>query len=166
MSDALQSHDCKVHGICKFHGYSPWNSLGKNPGVGYFLLQGIFPTQGSNPGLPYCRQILYQLSHKGSPSGGLVVVVLPANARNVAWLDPWLEKIRWRREWQPINYSCLETSMDRGAWCSPCTAESGRPSNRWRNPAVALPFPLTEFSLLEPLAVCNPPAPPSLGKNS
>ena len=31
------------------------------------LLQGIFPTQGSNPGLPHCRQILYQLSHKGSP---------------------------------------------------------------------------------------------------
>ena len=31
------------------------------------LLQGIFPTKGSNPGLPHCRQILYQLSHKGSP---------------------------------------------------------------------------------------------------
>ena len=31
------------------------------------LLQGIFPTQGSNLGLPHCRQILYQLSHKGSP---------------------------------------------------------------------------------------------------
>ena len=31
------------------------------------LLQGIFPTQGANPGLPYCRQIPYQLSHKGSP---------------------------------------------------------------------------------------------------
>ena len=31
------------------------------------LLQGIFPTQGSNPGLPHCRWILYQLSHKGSP---------------------------------------------------------------------------------------------------
>ena len=31
------------------------------------LLQGIFPTQGSNPGLPHCRQILYQLNHKGSP---------------------------------------------------------------------------------------------------
>ena len=39
----------------------------KNTGVGSLsLLQGIFPTQGSNPGLPYCRQILYQLSHKGS----------------------------------------------------------------------------------------------------
>ena len=46
-----------------------------------------------------------------------------------------------------------------GSRCSPCGAESGRPSNRWRSPAVALPFPLTEFSLLEPLAVCNPPAP-------
>ena len=33
----------------------------------HFLLQGIFPTQGSNPGLLYCRQILYQLSYKGSP---------------------------------------------------------------------------------------------------
>ena len=32
-----------------------------------WLLQGIFPTPGSNPGLPCCRQILYQLSHKGSP---------------------------------------------------------------------------------------------------
>ena len=31
------------------------------------LLQGIFPTQGSNPGLLHCRRILYQLSHKGSP---------------------------------------------------------------------------------------------------
>ena len=37
-------------------------------GVGsLYLLQGIFPTQGSNPGVPNCRQILYQLSHKGSP---------------------------------------------------------------------------------------------------
>ena len=31
------------------------------------LLQGVFPTQGSNPGLPHCRQILYELSHKGNP---------------------------------------------------------------------------------------------------
>ena len=47
--------------------YSPWNSPGQNSGVGSCsLLQGIFPTQGSNPGLVHCR-ILYQLSHKGSP---------------------------------------------------------------------------------------------------
>ena len=43
-------------------------SLGQNTGVGSLsLLQGIFSTQGLNPGLPCCRQILYQLSHKGSP---------------------------------------------------------------------------------------------------
>ena len=48
--------------------YSPWNSLDQNTGVGSLSLPpGIFPTQGSNPGLPYCRWILYQLSHKGRP---------------------------------------------------------------------------------------------------
>ena len=48
--------------------YSPWNSPGQNTGVGSLsLLQGVFPTQGSNPGLPHCRRILYQLSHQGSP---------------------------------------------------------------------------------------------------
>ena len=49
--------------------YSPtWNSPGQNTGVDSLsLLQGIFPTQGSNPGLLHCRQILYQLRHKGSP---------------------------------------------------------------------------------------------------
>ena len=46
--------------------YSPWNFLGQNTRVGsLFLLQRIFPTQGSNPGLLHCRWILYQLSHKG-----------------------------------------------------------------------------------------------------
>ena len=52
---------------------TPWTGLlcpldfpGQNTGVGcHFLLQGIFPTQGSNPGLPHCRQALYHLSHQG-----------------------------------------------------------------------------------------------------
>ena len=57
MSDCLQSHGL----------YSPWNSPGQNAGVGSLsLLQGIFPTQESNPGLPHCRWILYQLNHKDS----------------------------------------------------------------------------------------------------
>ena len=47
----------------------PWNSPYQNTGVcSLSLLQGIFPFQGSNPGLPHCRQILYQLSHKGTVS--------------------------------------------------------------------------------------------------
>ena len=52
--------DCSPLGSC-VHGDSP----GKNSGVGcQVLLQGIFPTQGSNLGLPHCRQILYCLSHQ------------------------------------------------------------------------------------------------------
>ena len=51
------------------HGlYSPWNYPGQNTGVGSCsVLQESFPTQRSNPGLPHCRWILYQLSHDGSP---------------------------------------------------------------------------------------------------
>ena len=44
------------------------DSAGKNTGVGcHALLQGIYPIQGLNPGLPHCRWILYYLSHQGSP---------------------------------------------------------------------------------------------------
>ena len=47
----------------------PWDSPGKNTRVScQFFLQGIFPTQGSNPGLLHCRQILYQMSYLGSTS--------------------------------------------------------------------------------------------------
>ena len=72
------------------HGlYSPWNSPGQNVGVGSLsLLQRILPTQGSDPGLPHFRQILYQLSQKGgsklSPRGcgdddGLVAKSCPTH---------------------------------------------------------------------------------------
>ena len=55
--------DCSPPGS-SVHG----DSLGKNTGMGcQALLQGIFPTQGSNPGLPHCRRILYHLSHQESP---------------------------------------------------------------------------------------------------
>ena len=54
--------------LCPHGLYSSWNSPGQNTGMGSLsLLQGIFPTQGSNPGLPHYKQILYQLSHKRSP---------------------------------------------------------------------------------------------------
>ena len=57
MSDSLQP--CRLH--------SPCNSPGQNTGVGSLsLLQGIVPAQGSNPGLHYCRRILYQVSYQGS----------------------------------------------------------------------------------------------------
>ena len=54
------------------HSFIPWNSPcdvpGQNTGVGSRSpLQGVFPTQGLTPGLPHCRQILYQMSYQGSP---------------------------------------------------------------------------------------------------
>ena len=62
-SHSVVSDYLQPHGL-----YSPWNSSGQNTVVGSLsLLQGIFPTQGLKQGLPHCRWILYQLSHKGSP---------------------------------------------------------------------------------------------------
>ena len=73
--------------LLQLHGlYSPWNSPGQNTGGGRFsLLQGIFPTQGSNQGLPHCRWIHYQLSHKGSPSKSVqffLSVKLPTSSQS------------------------------------------------------------------------------------
>ena len=61
-SHSVVPNSLRPHGL-----YSSWNSLGQNTRVGsHSLPQGIFPTQGPNPGLSYFRQILYQLSHQGS----------------------------------------------------------------------------------------------------
>ena len=69
-----------------------WDFPGKSTGVDcHFLFQGIFPTQGSNPGLPHCRQTLNRLSHQESPTIG-------------------------EGGGNSLQYSCLENFMDRGAW--------------------------------------------------
>ena len=63
VSDSLQPHGQQPTRLLR-----PWDSPGKSTGVGcHCLLQGIFLTQGSNPSLLQCRQILYHLSHRGSP---------------------------------------------------------------------------------------------------
>ena len=62
-SHSVVPDSLQPHGLC-----SPLNSPGQNTGVGSLsLLQRIFPTQRLNSGLLHCRQILYQLSHQGSP---------------------------------------------------------------------------------------------------
>ena len=78
MSDFL-----RPHGL-----YSPWNFPGQNPELDNLsLLQGIFPTQGSNPDLLHCRQILYQLRHEGSP--GIVEWVVYPFSRGSSWPRNW-----------------------------------------------------------------------------
>ena len=67
-SRSVLSDSLRTHGLWPAKLLCPWNSPGKHTGVGcHFLLQGIFPTQGSNLGLLHCRQILHHLSHQGSP---------------------------------------------------------------------------------------------------
>ena len=62
MSDSLQPS-----GLQPTRLLCPWDSPGENTGVrSHSFHQGIFPTQGSNPGLLQCRQILYHLSYQGS----------------------------------------------------------------------------------------------------
>ena len=88
-SRSVMSSSLQPHGLC-----SPWDSPGQNTGVGSLsLLQGIFPTQGSNPGLPHCRWILYQLSHKGS-------------LRILGWVaNPFSSRFSWPRD--PTQVSCI-----------------------------------------------------------
>ena len=89
-SCSVMSDSLRPHGL-----YSPWNSPGQNTGVGRLsLLQGIFPTQGLNPGLLHCRWLLYQLSHKGSP-------------RILEWVAyPFFSGSAQSRNWTRI--SCIE----------------------------------------------------------
>ena len=81
--------------------YSPWDSPGQNTGVGSLsLLQGIFPTQGSNPGLLHCRQILYQLSKKGSP-----LLLAPTK---------WLACPHWVGSGRTLTFGGLALSNEEG----------------------------------------------------
>ena len=103
------------------HGlYSSWNSPGQNTEVGSLsLLQGIFPTQGLNPGLLHCRWILYQLSHKVSPrmlewiaypfSRGSF---WPKNQTGVSWIAGGFFTNWAIREAQRLLGSCQKYSGD------------------------------------------------------
>ena len=91
MSDSLRPMDCGLGATVLY----PWDSSGKNTGVGsHSLLQGIFLTQGSNLGLPHCRQTLYHLSHQGNWQRVIVGVTwawLQVKSVSRVWLfvTPW-----------------------------------------------------------------------------
>ena len=121
---SVASNSLRSHTLQPARLLCPWNFPGKNTGVGcHSLLQGIFLTQGSNPGLLNCRQILYCLSHKQtrwdmwklSTASSLFFCQPETALNNPRWLRqwrihlkcgtsqfyPWFGKIPWRREWQP-----------------------------------------------------------------
>ena len=93
------SNSLRPHGL-----HNPWNSP----------TQGIFPNQGSNPGLPSCRRTPYQQSHKGSPdnSAGKESACNAGDQGSTLWS----ERSPGEGNGNPLQYSCLEHPMDRGAW--------------------------------------------------
>ena len=113
-SHSVVSDSFQPHGL-----YSPWSSPGQNTGVGSrSLLQGIFPTQGLNPGLPHSRQILYQLNHQENP-------------RILEWAAYLFSRgSSWRRNW--TGGSCIAG----GFFTSWAIGEAQRWGNwlpMWRN---------------------------------
>ena len=67
LSCSVRSKSLRLHGLQPASFLCPWDFPGKTTGVGcHSLLHRVFPTQGSNPGLLHCRQILYQLSSQGT----------------------------------------------------------------------------------------------------
>ena len=92
------------------------DSPGKNTGVNcYFLLQWIFPTQGSNPGLPQCKWILYHLSHQGSIINYTNYLWTPKNLTLSNWLKAFnlqLFKFLSKRMFKirdHLNFLCSES---------------------------------------------------------
>ena len=123
----------RPHGLSPARLPCPWNSPGKNTGEGsHSLLQEIFPTQGSNPVLLHCRQMLYHLSLQGGPilsqsffsmEGSLCVVVF--KPVDISWNECSPESIlgdtglhleafrfefsleqKKQNRFQPVQFSC------------------------------------------------------------
>ena len=108
------SNSLRTHGL-----YSPWNSPGQNTGMGNLSpFQGIFPTERSKPGLPHCRWILYQLSHKGSPEINM---------------GP-MQSITWILESENLSRLEQERDSDVAALrCESTQKEAARTDNQWGN---------------------------------
>ena len=113
---------------------SPWDCAGQNTGVGGLsFLQGIFPTQGLNPGLLHCKWILYQLSHKGSPCFGVQFSCSVVSDS----LRP--------HELQHARPPCLSPT--------PGVHPNSCPSSQWGHPAIS--------SSVVPFSSCHPSLPAS-----
>ena len=147
LSDCLRSHGL----------YSPWNSPGQNNGVSSLShLQGIFPTQGSNPGLPHCRQILIHPSHKGSlrifhSQGHLY----PHRLKHLpAMRETWVRSLGWK---DPLEKE-METHSSILAWRIPWTEEPGGLQSMESQSRTRL----SDFTFILIQNLCNIPS--ALGK--
>ena len=103
-----------------YQALCPWDFPGKSTGVGcHFRLQGIFLTQGLNPGLPHCRQTLYHLSHQESPY--LIIVNrkllgprLSKPDKRLIHIDDGMFMIQWDPGWIKQTFSLLNLNLGNG----------------------------------------------------
>ena len=115
MSDSLWPHGLYPNRILR-----PWDFPGKNTGAGcHFLLQGIFLTQGSNLGFLHCRQLLYHLSHQGSPS---------SQRYGFSSSHVWMWELDHKENWAPKNW-CFWTVVLEKTLESPVDCKEIQPVN-------------------------------------
>ena len=107
-SRSVVSNSLRLHALQPARLLCSWNSPGKNTGVGcHSRLQGIFPTQGSNPSLLHCRQILCQLSYQGYKHNDPLNVEDrgKTGVRDLKMLCCW--HCRWRKDHKPMYEDVL-----------------------------------------------------------
>ena len=126
--------------------FCPWDSPGKDTGMGCkFLLQDIFLTNGSNLGLPYHRQILYHLSHQGSP-----ITLNEADPTSPFWRRSALGFLwkEWCWSWNSstLATSCEELTHCKRLWCWEGLGAGGEGDDRGWDGWMAS---LTQWSLSE-----------------
>ena len=96
------------HGLQPARLLCPWDFPSKNTGVDcHSLLQGIVPTQGSNPGLPYSRQILYLLSHQGNQSVRIPNKQIRTNASHSSTWEPTNQILAEKAKWIAVCHLFL-----------------------------------------------------------
>ena len=104
-SCSVVSNSFWPHGLEPTRFLCPWDFPGKSTGVGcHFLLQAIFPTQGSNLGLPHCRQSFYHLSHQGSWLCSIENVLIHSSTCSSPVVPA---PLNWRDCLSSTVYSCL-----------------------------------------------------------
>ena len=110
-SHSAVSDSLRPHGLQPIRLLCPWNSLGKNTGVGsHFLLPGIFLIQGSNLHLLQWQADSLPLRHHQESSFLVAQRVKNPSAVQETRVPSQVGKIPWRRKWQPTPVSLLEKS--------------------------------------------------------
>ena len=114
--------DCSPRGV-SVHGDSP----SKNTGVGsHVLLQGVFPTQGSNPDLSNCRWILYHLNHQGSPAAAASLQSCPTLCDPIEGSQPGFPSLGFSRQehWSGVPFPSPMHESEKWKWSRSVVSDS------------------------------------------